>query len=70
MVMAMEKSEPALLTAKDVACLCQLSLSVFYKHLSTGKIPLPIRIGGVTRWRAQDITQWIEAGCPPRQINR
>lgn len=66
----MPNINPELLTAKDIAGLCQLSLSVFYKHLSTGKVPLPVRIGGITRWRRQEITQWIEAGCPPRQISR
>jgi predicted DNA-binding transcriptional regulator AlpA len=33
--------------------------------VSAGKIIAPVRIGeGTTRWRAADLHEWIDAGCP------
>lgn len=29
-----------------------------------GKLPAPIKLGGATRWRESEISEWIVSGCP------
>jgi len=30
----------------------------------SGKMPPPVRIGALVRWRADELRQWIADGCP------
>ena len=30
----------------------------------SGKMPRPVRVGSLLRWRRTDIENWIAAGCP------
>ena len=57
---------PVLLTDEQAAALCNISRSTLWRLCSEDKIPPPVRIGGSTRWRLQDLIEWIEMGCPPR----
>lgn len=50
--------------AKRAAELLSLSPASWYRLVSAGKAPKPIRCGGCVRWRVADIREWIEAGCP------
>jgi excisionase family DNA binding protein len=34
---------------------------------SAGKIPSPIHMGRSTRWRKQELEDWIKAGAPDRE---
>jgi excisionase family DNA binding protein len=56
-----------LLGAREAATLCGLGLSTWWRHLSAGKIPAPVRIGGSVRWRREELYAWMEASCPPRE---
>lgn len=56
---------PLLMTAAQVAELLQVSPRTLWRLLSAGKLPAPLRLGGVVRWRFEEITKWIAAGCPP-----
>jgi prophage regulatory protein len=56
-----------LLRAPDAAALCGISLRTWRSWDAAGKIPQPVRIGRSTLWRAEEIRQWIAAGCPRRQ---
>lgn len=29
-----------------------------------GRMPQPVKIGALVRWRRRDIERWLEAGCP------
>lgn len=55
-----------LLTASEAAALCGLGRSTWWRHLSSGKIPGPVRIGRSVRWRRDELLDWLAAGCPPR----
>jgi len=58
--------EKILLTANEFAQLLGIGRSTLMRHQSSGKIPLPVRIGGSTRWRRKEIEEWVDAGCPSR----
>ncbi len=38
------------------------------RHVSrmcdAGKMPPPVRLGALVRWRASDIGEWVAKGCP------
>ena len=58
---------PLLLTAKELARLLGVAPCTVWTWHAAGRIPLPVKIGGVTRWRRSEIEQWIEAGAPGRE---
>jgi len=53
-----------LLKARDVAALCGVSVRTVWDWRAAGRLPQPINIGRLVRWRRKDIEDWIEAGCP------
>lgn len=54
-----------MLSARSVAELFDASERTIWRWVSAGKIIAPLHIGdGTTRWRAKDLHEWIEAGCP------
>lgn len=42
----------------------QISERTLWRLQSAGKLPRPVRIGRSTRWRLEEIREWIERGCP------
>lgn len=58
--------EPVLITAKDAANICGVSLSTWNRMNSSGLVPKPVRLLGTVRWQRDEITAWIAAGCPGR----
>jgi len=62
----MPEKDKLLLTASDLAASLGVNRSTIWTWHSGGKIPMPVHIGGVTRWRREEIQRWIEAGAPPR----
>ncbi|MGD2109738.1 MAG: helix-turn-helix domain-containing protein [Phycisphaerae bacterium] len=59
-------SDKALLSVKDVAAALSVSQRSIWKLASTGRICAPVRLGRSVRWRADDIAQWVQQGCPGR----
>jgi len=56
------------LTAKDAAALLGISRAQLWKLHSSGKIPMPVRLGTkAPRWRVDELREWLAAGCPDRQ---
>lgn len=55
-----------LVTAKQAAKLCGKSLRTWWAWDSAGWIPRPVRIGGSTLWRYDEIQEWVKANCPRR----
>jgi predicted DNA-binding transcriptional regulator AlpA len=55
-----------LLTARQAAVACGKSLRTWRTWDSGGIIPRPIRIGRSTLWRAGELKEWVQAGCPRR----
>jgi excisionase family DNA binding protein len=53
-----------LIPAEEVATMLGVSERTLWRLLSAGKLPEPVRIGRNTRWRAAEVRDWIEQGCP------
>ena len=56
--------EALLIDATEVARILHVSTRTVWRLVSKGEIVEPIRFGGTTRWRRQEIAEWVEAGCP------
>lgn len=61
-------SAPALtLDAQECADLIGIARSTFWKLHSSGRTPAPLRLSDrVVRWRRDEMTAWVRAGCPNR----
>jgi len=55
-----------LISAAELGKLLGVNKSTVWNWHSSGRIPMPVHIGGTTRWKAEEIRRWVEAGCPPR----
>ena len=62
-----DTTDKLLLTANELAAMLGVNRSTIWTWHSSGKIPMPIQIGGITRWRKDEIQQWLDAGAPPRE---
>ncbi len=60
-------NENQLLTATQVGLMLALSKQQIFRLNSSGKLPRPIKIGGVVRWLLTDIARWQILGCPDRR---
>ncbi len=58
------EDDSALVDAREAARLCRISPPMLYKLNADGKMPPPIRLGKLMRWRRKEIVEWIEKGCP------
>lgn len=58
-----------LVSAKEAAALCGMSLRTWWRKDSAGHVPAAVRIGGgsMKRWRLEELRDWCNAGCPPRK---
>jgi prophage regulatory protein len=60
---------PRLLVGADEAGpMCGRSEASWWRDLAAGRIPAPVRLGGRTLWRTEELRRWVEAGCPPRKL--
>lgn len=57
---------PLLLSARQAAIMCGKSLRTWRTWDAAGWIPRPVRIGRSTLWRADELREWVAAGCPRR----
>ena len=53
-----------LIDVGQLARLLGVSTRTLWRHVSAGKAPQPVRLGGCTRWRRDDIDRWVADGCP------
>jgi len=63
------KIEPLLLSAIETAKLLGIGRTALYALHSSGRLPLPVRLGGRTLWRRDEIAAWVtcEPPCPSRE---
>lgn len=59
--------EADLIRAQELASLLNVSVRTVWRLQSGGSIPQPIRLGGVVRWRLDEVRDWISRGCPNPQ---
>jgi prophage regulatory protein len=57
-------TSPKLINAEELARLLDVSERTLWRLLSGGKLPQPVRIGRNTRWRLEEVSDWIQQGCP------
>ena len=57
-----------LLNAKALAGCLAVSVRQAHRMNKAGLIPRPLRIGGCVRWREAEISEWMKAGAPPRDV--
>jgi excisionase family DNA binding protein len=55
----------ALLDVRAVAALLDCSTRHVYRLADAGRMPSPVRLGALIRWRRQDLDAWIAGGCKP-----
>jgi excisionase family DNA binding protein len=53
-----------LLKASEVAEITGLGKRTWWRHVSSGRAPQPVRVGRAVRWRRAELMDWITAGCP------
>lgn len=56
-----------LLTAAEAAEMAGVGKRTWWRYVSGGKAPAPVRLGGgggAVRWRRAELLAWIESGCP------
>ena len=57
-----------LLTAHDAALLCGVSTRTWRLWDEMGYTPQPVHIGRSVFWKHKELNQWIDAGCPKREL--
>ena len=58
--------EPAkLLDVRAVAARLDCSVRHVYRLSDAARMPKPVRLGSLVRWRADELDQWIADGCRP-----
>jgi predicted DNA-binding transcriptional regulator AlpA len=58
---------PLLVPASVAGPLCGRSEASWWRDHAAGRCPRPVRIGGSTLWRVEELRRWIEARCPDRR---
>jgi prophage regulatory protein len=61
-----------LLTAAESAEMAGVAKRSWWRYVSSGRAPAPVRLGGAVRWRRSELAEWIAAGCPRvrKQVER
>lgn len=54
-----------LLNVREVSKLLGCSQRHIYRLTDAGKMPRPVKLGALVRWRKTELTKWLETGCPP-----
>jgi len=53
-----------LLDVNEVAELLGISARGTWRFRDAGRMPAPVTLGRLIRWRESDLAQWIADGCP------
>jgi len=54
----------ALLDVRAVAAMLDCSQRHVYRLADAGRLPRPIKLGALIRWRRAELQNWLDAGCP------
>jgi len=58
------RARPELLDVNHVARLLTCAPRTVYRLADAGKLPRPMRLGALVRWRREEVLAWITDGCP------
>lgn len=53
----------ALLDVRTVAAMLDCSACHVYRLADAGRMPRPVKLGALVRWRREEISDWLAAGC-------
>lgn len=56
-------SPATLIDVEQVASLLRCSPRTVYRLSDAGRMPAPVRLGSLVRWRRVDVEAWIAGGC-------
>ncbi|WP_353506964.1 AlpA family phage regulatory protein [Achromobacter sp. Marseille-Q4962] len=60
----MSDTEKILVTATEAASMLSIGRSTFFRKVASGYLPKPVKIGGATRWRLDDLRAVGRANRP------
>ena len=63
----LKATERLLICAPELARLLGVSQRQVAAHAASGRLPRPVRLGRATRWRVEEIREWLAAGAPARE---
>lgn len=55
---------PAMLSAYQAAAYLNLSVRTLYRLADRQRVPGPVCLGRLRRWRRVDLENWVARGCP------
>lgn len=64
------KDCPELLDVRLVTAVLTCSQRTVYRLSDAGRMPRPIKLGALVRWRRDELEAWIAAGCPICKVAR
>jgi len=59
-----ERFDTELLSVKSVASGLGCSPRHVRRLSDAGRMPRPVRLGALIRWRRDELERWVAAGCP------
>ena len=59
-----ETPQAPLFDVADIAAALKCSERNVWRMADSGRMPRPLAIGRLRRWRSADIQDWIAKGCP------
>ncbi len=59
-----------LIDVRKVAALLGCSPRNVSRMADMGRMPAPLKLGNLTRWRRDELAQWIADGCKPVRNSR
>ena len=58
-------AESVLIDVEQVAAILRCSTRHVYRLADAAKMPRPLKLGALVRWRRSELLDWIDASCPP-----
>jgi excisionase family DNA binding protein len=59
-----------LVSVHQVARMLACSARTVYRLSDSGRLPWPLKVGSLLRWRREDIHRWVADGCPRVEVGR
>lgn len=62
--MATLEIDPELIDVEGAATMCCCSTRTVRRLADAGKMPRPVKLGRLVRWRRDELARWLSEGCP------
>ena len=61
----MKENARILVKADEAAAMLAMGRSTFWREVKVGRLPKPIKLGGLTRWRVADLQACVAPPASP-----